>query len=310
MRLGFCLDGDAIVRLVGKPAGQPEGGADGLMHSHYDILGVKESADRRAIRAAYLKKIKAAHPDRRSGKNSKEQAAAINFAYFTLRDSRRRLAYDFDLTRARTGSKAASEPAVAPWEPRVIAPRPLGRSPPPLQSRKAIASGAIVGVAIVALLLVIANIDSAAHRPSPSLAETDSAVPLTAARSPWVDREMVDRAIDNLAWIQRYGHATDIVRYSRHCLEELHTTPSDLLLDHCVAFDLAARALALDARRASRDTVPPGLSGKYGPIMRTFSLGDAEASARLREIRIAALAAVAARAAPKRDMVPAAGLPR
>ena len=76
-----------------------------MKDSHYDILGVGESADRRSIRAAYLKKIKASHPDRARRGKAADKAAAINLAYFVLRDPRRRLAYDLDLKRLRNGAR-------------------------------------------------------------------------------------------------------------------------------------------------------------------------------------------------------------
>ena len=62
----------------------------------YETLGLHEDADAEAIRAAYRKAAKKAHPDRKGG--STQAMTAINTAYALLSDPERRERFD------RTGS--------------------------------------------------------------------------------------------------------------------------------------------------------------------------------------------------------------
>ena len=58
----------------------------------YALLGVRESASAEEIRAAYVRKIKAVHPDVNPG--HEEEAKRIILAYRTLRDPDKRREYD------------------------------------------------------------------------------------------------------------------------------------------------------------------------------------------------------------------------
>lgn len=61
----------------------------------YEILGVDRKATDAQIKAAYKKKMSAAHPDKYQGKeNPEELAKRINQAYRTLRDPAMRKIYD------------------------------------------------------------------------------------------------------------------------------------------------------------------------------------------------------------------------
>lgn len=67
--------------------------------NHYERLGVTNDATRAAIRAAYRERARAAHPDAiahtdSGGARDDEEMAAINRAWFELRDPARRRAYD------------------------------------------------------------------------------------------------------------------------------------------------------------------------------------------------------------------------
>ena len=271
-----------------------------MKNSHYEILGVKESADSRSIRAAYLKKIKANHPDRaRRGKAAADRAAAINFAYFVLRDHRRRLAYDLDLKRTRNGTDPGSERPVGLWRPRSIA----GTPPPPPRSRNAIASGILLGAAILALILLIIDLESAARPPSRSAVAfaNDSAVPIDSDASPWVDRAMVDRAVDTLMMIRANGRSSDALAYSRNCYVELDAAPSALLLDHCLAFDVAAANWRRGADApAETDFAPQAMGPRHAAALRrvAISRGGGE---RLREVNLATFAALARRLRPAEE---------
>lgn len=264
------------------------------MKSHYEILGVGEGADRRAIRAAYLKKIKASHPDRaRRGKAASSRAAAINFAYFILRDHRRRLAYDLDLKRVRNGAAPVDRP-VGLWEPRALSARPAPPPPPP-RSRKAAATGILLGAAILGLLVVIADLEAIAPPQwQPVAAVADDAGPAPPEASPWVDRAMVDRAVDTLVLIRAHGGVGDAPTYSRNCYGELSASPSMLLLDHCLAFDVAAatwrRKATLEAEFA-----PQVMGLRHAAALQRVARGDRN---RLREVNVATLSALARHVRP------------
>ncbi len=272
-----------------------------MSKSHYEILGIREAADRRSIRAAYLKKIKASHPDSgRRGKAAEARAAAINFAYFVLRDRRRRLAYDLDLKRARNGSAPPDQP-VGLWEPRAIAARSAPRPPPP-RSRKAMASGVLLGLAILGLLLVIADLESAARPPRQAVAaaSAEQPWPVPPEGSPWVDRDMVDRAVDTLVLIRAHGAAGAALDYSRKCYADLAERPSTLLLDHCLAFDVAAATWRLN-NAAEADFAPAAMSPRHAAALRRSVHAD-RGRDRLREVNVATLAALARRIRPPADV--------
>jgi len=272
------------------------GGADGLKNSHYEILGVGESADRRSIRAAYLKKIKANHPDRaRRAKSASDRAAAINLAYFVLRDSRRRLAYDLDLRRVRNGGAAGAGGPVGLWRPRALS---GGAKPPPPRSGKAIASGLLVGAAIVGLIVLIVDLEPAA-RPLPvPVAAADSAIPAEPDASPWVDRAMVDRAVETLMVIRARGQSSDALAYSRNCFAELAEAPTTLLLDHCLAFDVAAANWRRGADvPAETDFAPQAMAPRHAAALRRATLAGGGRD-RLREVNLATFAALARRLRP------------
>jgi curved DNA-binding protein CbpA len=57
----------------------------------YEVLGAERSADRAALRAAFRKKAKRAHPD---GGGSEKQFAVLKLAHDVLTDERRRRSYD------------------------------------------------------------------------------------------------------------------------------------------------------------------------------------------------------------------------
>jgi curved DNA-binding protein CbpA len=62
------------------------------MSDYYEELGVSKSASPEEIRAAYRRKAKSAHPDRKGGSDA--AMAKINRAYETLSSPQRRLTYD------------------------------------------------------------------------------------------------------------------------------------------------------------------------------------------------------------------------
>lgn len=76
------------------------------MTTHYDRLGVDPSASREEIRLAYLQLARRSHPDTRPNAAAAERAesnrtmAAINAAWFVLRDTDRRRVYDLSIAHS------------------------------------------------------------------------------------------------------------------------------------------------------------------------------------------------------------------
>lgn len=62
-------------------------------HDHYALLGVDDDADSKALRAAYLARMRLHHPDRHPG-DPGDRARDLNRAYEVLSDPARRAAYD------------------------------------------------------------------------------------------------------------------------------------------------------------------------------------------------------------------------
>ena len=103
-----------------------------MLPDHYAALGVGPDADAETIRAAYLRVMRAHHPDHRPGDpRSGAIARAANAAHGVLSDPARRAAYDRRRTR---GSRNA---------PRA---RPAG-PPAPSESRRPADAGAVPAAA-------------------------------------------------------------------------------------------------------------------------------------------------------------------
>lgn len=66
-----------------------------MQPDHYLALGIRPDASQAEVRAAYLRVMRDAHPDRRPGDPEAERAAkAANLAWEVLGDAARRGAYD------------------------------------------------------------------------------------------------------------------------------------------------------------------------------------------------------------------------
>ncbi len=103
--------------------------------SHYTILGIPRDENRDGIRAAYLRRVKALHPDH-AGEASTQAFREVQQAYDVLSDPQRRRIYDSQLDRKRPARAWRAEPLTRhqPVEPlipdRPLAPRePFGPSP-------------------------------------------------------------------------------------------------------------------------------------------------------------------------------------
>lgn len=142
---------------------------------HYEVLGVDPTADREAIRRAYLAVARTTHPDRASGDAAARATAArtirlANAAWTVLGDEGRRREYD----RRRAGAPA-SVPMSAPTAPRTrivdahvrVAGGPTGGSTSPLAWAAVVAL--LLGVVVV---LVVSAYATAGDRSTVSTTTT------------------------------------------------------------------------------------------------------------------------------------------
>jgi curved DNA-binding protein CbpA len=84
------------------------------METLYDVLGARPDDDAESLKRAYHKAVKANHPDRHAGDpDAVVRFRRITTAYDTLRDSKRRAAYDrlLEHQRGPLGSKARHAPS-------------------------------------------------------------------------------------------------------------------------------------------------------------------------------------------------------
>jgi len=97
------------------------------MPNFYEILGVAHDASAETIRRAFRDRAKERHPDTEAG--SEADMVRLNQAYDTLKDAKRRRAYDASLTPTHSPFDASPWPAATrPARPK---PRPSG-GPDPL----------------------------------------------------------------------------------------------------------------------------------------------------------------------------------
>lgn len=100
--------------------------------THYALLGVQRTADKKAIKSAYYRLSGLVHPDRYFGKRlgsykAKLEAlfSATTTAFETLSNTEKRAAYDAELgeTEAQAPGDARAAQAAAPVDPRLAAKR-------------------------------------------------------------------------------------------------------------------------------------------------------------------------------------------
>ncbi|MFM7062502.1 MAG: J domain-containing protein [Actinomycetes bacterium] len=94
--------------------------SDPGQRTHYQVLGISESASADEVRRAHRQLAQVLHPDRQAGASPAEQTLAerrmreVNAAWTALSDPTRRAAYDRSLRAARTGPAADSVRHAAP----------------------------------------------------------------------------------------------------------------------------------------------------------------------------------------------------
>jgi len=263
----------------------------------YRILGVPRHASAREIRAAFLAKMKALHPDARRGDEPVEgEAGEISSAYWQLRDAGRRAAHDLALFGGEQAPLTPPAPARVPArrsrqsKPRSSAPaKPAPKvgegSARPRQSRRLQPLRAAAGVAaclIAAAGFVIAysyldpatgaQARTASLLNAPAMRRTGAAPqrrgldPALAAAASQTFRETMRRA----------GHegAHD---YAQQCLLELASRPTMTMLDYCIAFDDRAadwEAAQTDNAAVDRHYFAEGQRfGRYRRVARLLKSG-------------------------------------
>lgn len=284
--------------------------AAGDTASYYDILGVPHDADARTIRAAYLRLMKHRHPDVAVGGGANDPggragARELNEAFAVLRDPERRRRHDEELARQRQQRLQSRTPRPAPagWPHYSVV-----RHPPPPVRRPARAAALMLWL----VLLVLAGAlgwalmrEPGADMPRFTLADAPEPAPLVLPPRPLpdVDEAMVRHGVDDLDWIARSGTMADATSYSRHCFEELAREPKLMLLDRCIAFDIAAGWWQADLRGAlpSPRFSPVDMAARHEKGMRMFARDEETARRRLLRVRsetVSALAALSFRPPP------------
>lgn len=194
--------------------------------SPHEVLGLRPGADRQAVDAAYKRLIKQYHPDTAGGDG--EAARAIIHAY-------RRL------------TRAGQPPAV------------IVEAPPVVRTHRRHWKRTCAAVALAVLLWWAPM--PAIDLPGPVLASSSELPPSAPAERPVApmllarvapDGPAVEAGVDEA---ERLGRVSPelVRRYSRLCAADLARLPVDGLLDHCLAFDMAAaQAWLVDQNMAAR----------------------------------------------------------
>lgn len=229
----------------------PEGSA-------HRVLGLAPGASREAVEAAYRRLIKQHHPDRPGG--DAEKARALIQAYRQL-------------TRTSAAPKLV-----------VNAPRTMPRKP----TRRNRGKWAVAAVTAGLLFLVPFGDLPTLAGPEPSTWAPRTPAPPAAPRVPFTlqpmvaaDAAAVEAGVDEARRMADLPPAASLA-YSRSCAEDLRRLPSEGLLDHCLAFDIAA---AKGLRNGPAWLAHGVMAERHGRAARSL-LGDAVlADARVRDVR-------------------------
>ena len=216
------------------------------MKTFYDILGVARTDSPERIRAAYVALMKRCHPDAagRCTDGPVPDVHAVNEAFATLKDPRKRERYDLELSlRAKKADAAGQGPHPRPHVPprrHTNSLRPVAPPPPP-PGRSSAARKMLLPV----LIAVVGGAGLYALKEEQGLAtqvtvQGAAVVPATATvfDDPQVLVVDVRDAVSDGQWIAAHGSADEAVRYSRHCFNQLVDFPNLRFFDRCVAFDL------------------------------------------------------------------------
>ncbi len=150
--------------------------------THYETLGVSETATQVEIKRAYRRLARKYHPDRNKKKGAEEKFKEINSAYQVLGDPGRRQIYDYTLRQSRkAGGASGSSSAGASTPPPPPPPSPGfwsgagAQAAPPPPPAAPIPSryffffrGALAGGITVAVIVVLALVSYVACHASPA----------------------------------------------------------------------------------------------------------------------------------------------
>ena len=81
--------------------------------NHYEALGLKYTADRKAIKEAYHALVKRHHPDISKDIDAEEKMKKINEAYAVLKDSKLKEEYDQNSSKGRNGISATASRGIS-----------------------------------------------------------------------------------------------------------------------------------------------------------------------------------------------------
>ena len=154
--------------------------------THYERLGVAPEASTQEVRDAYRRAARRLHPDA-AGEHSAQQMAAVNQAWWVLRDPERRRAYDLSLPGPSSGSasgsssgsssrpSAAATSVVDDGPPPRASFNPLSRyQDPPRFPWRFMAVLATIGIAVI--LIGVAFASPSTPRPPDNVLTTGSCV--------------------------------------------------------------------------------------------------------------------------------------
>ena len=264
--------------------------------SFYEILGVEPNATPRRIRSAYLTLIKRHHPDAAKLLDGRDggRSAAINEAFSTLKDARRRARYDDELRRLGqhpvhlesrekpAGTRRGHAPAVRTG-PVGIPESPLGdnatRRPHP---------GLATGLCLVILALGLAIIDIGQQPGQIATAAktNDTGLrPDSAGLEPPILPAIVADSVMDFLWLKSNASADDAMQYSRNCFSQLGELPSLRLADRCIAFDIAWQGELANRQDSDRMVARGFFSGeqlraRHRSVLQRFTTDSAGIDAR------------------------------
>jgi hypothetical protein len=215
------------------------------MSDFYGILGVSPHASSTQVRAAYLAKMKIAHPDAAAdGVHDHERASEITAAYWHLRDGERRAAYDRNVLSAALqlkadGSRADSRRRLLAESNRMAA-AARGTVRPRRKALRAAAMIIVLTIAAPAALLYFSYLHPVeAAGDSQIVASPGAGTPMVQARRP-LDSTIRATAANDFANILLNFGLAGAQTYSRQCFQDLTARPSLEMLDYCIAFDDSA----------------------------------------------------------------------
>ncbi len=212
------------------------------MREAHDILGVAADADSLTIRAAYVARLKTAHPD--AGGAGTEPVSEIVRAYRSLRSAALRKRLDGIQSRRVAPIAMRNRRGFQPPVPRASRAAFWGRA----------ASLIVLAGAIGATFYVTSRLELQ-NRP---LTVVATGIEASARAEPGpialeaIDLEILREAVAAARTLASDHGTEGLESHSQRCYRNLDQAPSLRLLDYCLAFDSAATSLMTIAGTAGR----------------------------------------------------------